>query len=120
MVVFHDGGGNMSELIQGNHSRQFLRKAAFVLLSIISALTLGLIMGGIGTFIYLVIVFPVLIGLWGGRMMTDNARSLKVRDPSLIKWTTLAAAVIIFVTIFLRKIFGDVCDNRTAIWRVIR
>lgn len=96
----------MNEQIKANNPRYFFSSLAFVLISIANALAIGFGVGTVSTFVYLVIIFPILIGLSGGKTIVDTARSMKVRNASLIKWTAILSAVIIFITIFYIRYLG--------------
>lgn len=97
----------MTEQLKTNNLRYFFSSVAFVLFSIVSALTIGLVIGAVGTFVYLVIIFPVVVGFLGGKMITDNAKYTRVRNASLIRWTGIISAVVIFVTIFFIRFVGE-------------
>jgi hypothetical protein len=86
MVTFHHGGGKMNE----NNNSTFLSSIVFVLLSILTALTVGFMAGIVGTFVYPIIIFPILVGILGGRMITDNVKLTKMRNLSLIKLDLIA------------------------------
>ncbi len=96
----------MNEQIKANNTRYFFSSLAFVLISIGNALAIGFGVGVLSTFVYLVIIFPILIGLSSGKALVDTARQTKVRNASLIKWTAILSAFIIFITIFYVRFLG--------------
>lgn len=96
----------MIEQKKVSNIRTVFSSLAFVLLSILGGFFIGFAAGAIGTFVYLVIVFPIIIGFSGGKMITDNAKFTKTRNASLIIITSVLMALVIFGAIFYARFLG--------------
>lgn len=96
----------MKELVKTNNLRKCFSNISFVVLSILGGLIIGLTFGSIGTFIYLVIVFPIVMGFVGGRVITDNAKYTRATNTLLILVTSILTALILFGTTFYTRFLG--------------
>jgi hypothetical protein len=96
----------MKEQAKPNNLRKFFSNLAFVLFSIIGGIVVGLIVGSIGAFIYMTIIFPIIMGFAGGKVITDNAKFTKTTNASLILVTSLLTAAILFATTFYTRFLG--------------
>ena len=96
----------MIEQKRATNIRNFFSSLAFVVLSVLGGMMVGVAVGAIGTFIYLVIVFPIIIGFLGGYIITENAKYTKARNASLIIITSVLTSFILFGTIFFTRYVG--------------
>lgn len=96
----------MTEQVKVNNLRKFFSNLVFVLFSILGGIVVGLTAGSIGAFIYLVIVFPVIMGFAGGKVITDNAKYMKTTNNFLIALTSVLTAVVLFSTTFYIRFLG--------------
>ncbi len=96
----------MKEPKKANNARNFFSNLIFVLLSILGGLVMGFAFGIVCSFVYLVIVFPILIGFLGGYIITENAKYMKTRNVSLIISTSVLTAVVLFAAIFYTRFMG--------------
>jgi len=70
----------------------------FVLLSIGGGIFIGAAFGLVGSFIYLAIVFPVVMGIVGGIIITKNAKSLKTRNVFLVTLASVLTVIALYIT----------------------
>jgi hypothetical protein len=106
MVTFHDGGDKMSEHGKLNQGGTFFSNLIFILLSILGGLFVGFIGGTVSSFVYPVIIFPILMGFVEGKMIKDNIKYTKTRDSSLIITTAILMAVLLFSMAFYTRFLG--------------
>lgn len=87
-------------------SGYFFSRLAFVLLSILGGLFVGFVGGAVSSLIYPVIIFPIVIGFLGGKIIKDNVKYTKMRDISLITATAILMAILLFGTAFYTRFLG--------------
>lgn len=78
----------------------------FVLFSLVGGYCIGLGFGIAGTFFYLIFIFPIVIGLLGGSLITDVAKYTKTRNLSLILTTCILTAIVLYGSMFYTRFIG--------------
>lgn len=88
---------NMTKNKKENATIKLLRYAGFLLLSVFGGLITGLTFGVIGSFLYLIILFPIIMGITAGTIITENIKYTKVRNIYL----TLLSSALTVLTLYI-------------------
>lgn len=102
----------------------------FLISSIVISIAFGLATGAIGSFIYLVILFPILIGTRLGNVINRNAQDLKLNNIYLIIFSAFLCAIVLYVFYHLGRylifqvigtidLFGGISDKNLTDAQVI-
>jgi len=83
----------MVEQVKENGSRKFFSMIGFLFFSTFAAFVTGLMFGVVGYFIYLIFVFPIIMGIIGGRIVTENANYTKPRSLNFVILTSVLTAI---------------------------
>jgi hypothetical protein len=96
----------MSEQKNVSNFRGSLSSLMFILFSLVGGYCIGLGFGIAGTFFYLIFIFPIVIGLLSGSLITDVAKYTKTRNPSLILITCILTAIVLYGSMFYTRFLG--------------
>jgi hypothetical protein len=86
----------MEESLKQNNIRISFQDAGFLFLSIGGGILTGLAFGIIGSFIYLAILFPLIMGAIGGNIISKNAQRTKIRSAVVITIVSILTAIAIY------------------------
>ena len=84
-------------ITKNNTALEFFYKIIFLFLSIFGGLTIGVVFGIIAPFIYLIILFPIIMGFAAGNVITENIQYTKIRN----KYFVLFSSVLIVLTLYI-------------------
>lgn len=112
----------MVEQVKENRFQNFLPMIGFLIFSTFAAFVVGLIFGVVGYFIYLIFVFPIIMGVVGGRIVTKNANYTKPRSLNFVIFTSVLAAIalyggfhygryVVFMASLIFQLSGDFSDK---------
>lgn len=91
---------------EGNNTRKIFSDIGFLFLSICGGILTGAIFGIIGSFIYLIIVFPVLMGVIGGNIITGNVKFTKTRSVFLVTLSSVLTVIALYITFHYMRYTG--------------
>jgi hypothetical protein len=91
---------------EGNSTRKIFSGIGFLFLSICGGILTGAIFGIIGSFIYLIIVFPVIMGVTGGNIITGNVKYTKTRSTFLVTLTSILTVIALYTTFHYMRYMG--------------
>ncbi|MEP7137672.1 MAG: hypothetical protein ABI904_22330 [Chloroflexota bacterium] len=120
----------MEENVKRNNARKVFSDVGFLFLSICGGIIAGLTFGIIGSFVYLIFIFPVIMGVVGGRIITENVKYTKTRNVSVVMFSSILTAIVLYVAFhYMRymglwvatalQAFGDFSDKSLKAGRVV-
>ena len=120
----------MTANLTENNNRKFFSDIVFFLLSLFGGVIAGLAFGIVGTFIYLILVFPVMMGSIGGYIINENAKYTKTRNQNFIVLVSFITVLALYVSFhFMRyislqgmtalQVFGDFSDKSLEAAKVV-
>jgi hypothetical protein len=129
-LTSNKGDNNMIENMKEYNVREILSNIGFLLLSIFGGILAGLVFGIIGSFIYLILVFPAIMGGIGGYIITESAKYTKTRNSRYVIFSSLLTALILYIAFhYMRYLglhaitalqtFGDFSDKSLAAAKVV-
>jgi hypothetical protein len=96
----------MEDNMQQNNTRKLFSDIGFVFLSICGGILTGAIFGIIGSFIYLIILFPVIMGIIGGNIITGNVKYTKTRSAFLVTLASVLTVIALYATFHYMRYMG--------------
>lgn len=120
----------MEENLKRYNTHKFFPAIGFLFLSICGGIITGAIFGIIGSFIYLIILFPLIMGIIGGNIISENAKYTKIRSSLFITVVSVLMVIALFFafhymryTIFWAvaalQTFGDFSDKSLEAGKVV-
>jgi len=120
----------MEENLKQFTARSSFSNIGFLLQSIGGGIITGAMFGIIGSFVYLIILFPILMGVIGGSIITRNAKFTKTRNPFLVASASVLTVIALYITFhYMRytgfwvisafQAFGDFSDKSLQAGKVV-
>ena len=120
----------MTENIKENKVRKIFSDVGFLSLSVFGGLITGLAFGAIGSFIYLIFLFPIIMGFIGGYIITENVKYTKTRNTHFVLLSSVLTVIILYgafhymryiglSAITALQVFGDFSDKSLEAGKVV-
>lgn len=120
----------MEENIKQYNARKVFSGIGFLSLSICGGIVAGLTFGMIGSFIYLIFVFPVIMGSIGGYIITKSVKYTKTRNAYFVTVASVLTVIVLYVAFhYMRYIgfgaitalqaFGDFSDKSLEAGKIV-
>lgn len=120
----------MEENMKQYNARKVFSGIGFLFLSICGGIIAGLAFGVIGSFIYLIFVFPVIMGFIGGYVITESVKYTKTRNAYFVTVSSVLTVIVLYVAFHYMKYivfgvitafqaFGDFSDKSLEAGKII-
>lgn len=120
----------MVESTKNYNIRNLFSGIGFLFFSIFGGALIGSIFGVIGSFFYLILWFPIIMGITNGQIIKDSAKYTKTRNTYFFMVTSILATIALYITFhYMRYIgfwgvvtlqaFGDFSDKSLEAGKIV-